>query len=47
MIWVWATNWEMGYDALEIKGYFDVLLAEDEALPRYDLSWVIDKEFRK
>ena len=42
---IWAANWEMGCEALGLEGHFDVLLAEDEALPRYDLSWVADSVF--
>jgi hypothetical protein len=37
---IWAANWEMGCAALGLQGHFTVRTEEEnEALPRYDLSW--------
>ncbi len=49
---IWCSNWETGCEALGIRGYFTVLTAEermvhenetDHELPRYDISWVLEK----
>lgn len=49
---IWCANWEMGCEALGIQGHFAVLspgergMLNEEAcpkLPRYDVSWVLDK----
>ena len=49
---IWCANWEIGCKALGIRGYFTVLTAEermvhknetDHELPRYDISWVLEK----
>jgi nitroreductase len=47
---IWIANWEMGCDALDLRGHFDVLSAEErgvqeaeDQLPRYDISWVLDE----
>ena len=39
---IWSANWEMGCDELGIEGKFEMLaeLETQEALPRYDLSWI-------
>jgi nitroreductase len=38
---IWASNWEMGCDALDIEGTFEILTHESqETLPHYDLSWL-------
>ncbi|MCB8946137.1 MAG: nitroreductase family protein [Ardenticatenaceae bacterium] len=51
---IWYANWEMGCEALGIRGHFALLSAEqrdvsDEKvlpeLPRYDVSWVVDENF--
>jgi len=48
---IWCANWEMGCEALDIRGHFAVLspgergIHDEKAcpqLPRYDLSWVLD-----
>lgn len=40
---IWAANWEMGCKALGIQGHFAMRSEEEqESLPRYDLSWVLD-----
>jgi hypothetical protein len=50
---IWCANWEMGCEALGIRGHFSVLTAEERGidnekagsqLPRYDVSWVLDDE---
>jgi len=48
---IWCANWEMGCESLDIHGHFAVLPAEErgvqeneDQLPRYDISWVLDKE---
>jgi nitroreductase len=49
---IWCANWELGCMALGIRGHFTVLTAEermvhrnktDQELPRYDISWVLEK----
>ena len=39
---IWSTNWEMGCNELGIEGKLEMLaeLETQEALPRYDLSWI-------
>jgi nitroreductase len=48
---IWCTNWEMGTEALGIKGYFSVLTIKERGendekthsqLPRYDVSWIFE-----
>jgi hypothetical protein len=52
---IWCSNWEMGCEVIGIQGHFSVLAADergiqDEAalppLPRYDVSWVLEKSSR-
>jgi hypothetical protein len=47
---IWCANWEMGTEALSINGHFSILSnnergvqEKEDLLPRYDISWVIDK----
>ena len=41
---IWAANWEIGCVALGLEGHFTVRSEEEnESLPRYDLSWVFDR----
>ena len=52
---IWCANWEMGCEALGIKGHFSVLSAKERGkneeidenpqpvLPSYDLSWILKK----
>jgi hypothetical protein len=49
---IWCANWEMGCEALGISGHFALLSAEERGIqdeqalppvPRYDLSWILDK----
>jgi nitroreductase len=46
---IWCANWELGCEALDIHGHATVLSAEErgmedeEAIPRCDLSWVLDE----
>ena len=46
---IWYANWEMGCDALGIHGHFAQLppeergVQDENALPKYDLSWVLDE----
>jgi nitroreductase len=44
---IWCANWELGCKALGISGHFTVLTVEeretDKELPRYDISWVLEK----
>lgn len=46
---IWYANWEMGCDALGIRGHYAQLSAEErgaqgeKTLPKYDLSWVLDE----
>jgi hypothetical protein len=49
---IWCANWELGCKSLGIHGHFTVLTAEerkvsknktDQELPRYDISWVLEK----
>jgi len=49
---IWCANWEMGCESLGIHGHFVELPAEargvqatKERLPKYDISWVLDKKF--
>jgi nitroreductase len=51
---IWCANWEMGCEALGIQGHFAVLPTEERGvqdridrppLPRYDVSWIVDKSF--
>ena len=51
---IWIANWEMGCDALGIHGHLALLSPEERGiqnekslpvLPRYDLSWLPDKNF--
>ena len=51
---IWCANWELGCEALGLQGRFAQLLAGDsgalekkttDQLPRYDVSWVLDKSF--
>jgi hypothetical protein len=46
---IWLANWELGCEALNIQGHFDILPAAEtgrteDALPRYDMSWVVDEQ---
>lgn len=50
---IWCANWEMGCEALGIRGHFVVLPAKERGereeegrprLPRYDISWVLDED---
>jgi hypothetical protein len=48
---IWYANWEMGCEAIGIKGHFAVLSDEDRGvreaknqLPKYDISWVLDEK---
>jgi nitroreductase len=49
---IWVANWETGCEALGIAGHVEVLsaaergLADQPALPRYDVSWVVDTAAR-
>lgn len=49
---IWCANWEMGCEALRVRGHFDVLTESERRLqniqdqpqiPRYDVSWVSDE----
>ncbi len=49
---IWCANWEIGCEALGIKGHFSVLTAEEKRendekhhsqLPRYDVSWILEQ----
>lgn len=46
---IWCANWEMGCDAQDVHGHFTVLspderaIQNENALPRYDLSWVLEE----
>ena len=49
---IWCANWEMGCEALGIKGHFSVLTTKERGenvedikskLPRYDVSWILEK----
>lgn len=46
---IWCANWELGCEELGIQGHFAHLPAaqrgaqDEQALPRYDLSWVLDE----
>jgi len=49
---IWCANWEMGCEALCIKGHFSVLTAKERGendenshsqSPRYDVSWILDE----
>ena len=49
---IWCANWEIGCEALGIKGHFFVLTANERGvneenieskLFRYDVSWIIEK----
>jgi len=46
---IWIANWELGCEALGIHGHATLLSPEErgvqdeKALPRYDLSWVLDE----
>jgi nitroreductase len=49
---IWCANWELGCRELGIQGHFAKLSAEERGLqnnrtlaqlPRYDVSWVVDK----
>ncbi len=43
---IWAANWELGTTALGLDGHFTVRSnKENESLPKYDLSWALDKSF--
>lgn len=43
---IWSANWEMGCEALGIKGYFAVLPNSDNyensQLPKYGVSWILE-----
>jgi hypothetical protein len=50
---IWCANWEMGCEALGIRGHFAVLSAAERGildekdrpqLPRYDVSWILDEK---
>lgn len=50
---IWCANWELGCQAIGIPGHFATLLPEERgiphdneqlSLPRYDVSWVPDKQ---
>lgn len=49
---IWCANWETGCDALGIRGHLAVLSAKDRGirdaptLPRYDVSWIADRQRR-
>lgn len=52
---IWCANWELGCEALGIQGHFSVLSTVDRGiqgnqnhrpLPRYDVSWVLDKSIQ-
>jgi len=46
---IWYANWEMGCEALGIRGHYALLSAEargvqdETAVPKYDLSWMLDE----
>jgi hypothetical protein len=47
---IWCANWELGCEALDIRGHFAVLPDEERGVqekkdqpPRYDISWVLDE----
>ncbi|MTI32419.1 nitroreductase family protein [Xanthovirga aplysinae] len=49
---IWFANWEIGCEALGIKGHFEILSENDRSvstmgkvseLPIYDVSWVLDE----
>jgi len=47
---IWCANWEMGCEALGIRGHFAVLSGEErgvqekkDQLPKYDISWMVDE----
>ena len=49
---IWCANWELGCRELGIQGHFAKLSAEERGvqknralaqLPKYDVSWVVDK----
>lgn len=46
---IWCANWELGCEALGIRGHFAVLTAGERGAagnetqaPRYDVSWILD-----
>lgn len=47
---IWCANWELGCEALDKRGHFAVLTAEERSiqsenlpeLPKYHVSWVLD-----
>ena len=50
---IWCADWEMGCEALGIRGHFAVLSSVERGLqdgqdrpllPRYDVSWVLDEK---
>jgi len=50
---IWCADWEMGCEALGIRGHFEVLSPEERGdqdekarlqLPRYDMSWALDTD---
>jgi nitroreductase len=48
---IWCANWELGCEALGIRGHFAVLSDEErgiqdkkDQLPKYDISWVLDEK---
>ena len=51
---IWCANWELGCEALGIRGHFAWMPAGERGigdekarsqLPRYDVSWVLDENF--
>ena len=48
---IWCANWELGCEALGIRGHAAVLSADEQEaddekkLPQYNLSWVLDQDF--
>ncbi len=47
---IWCANWEMGCEALGVRGHFAVLSAKkrgaeekEDQLPKYDISWVLEE----
>jgi hypothetical protein len=51
---IWCANWEMGCEALGIRGHFAVLSAEERDAqdektrfqpPIYNVSWILDENF--
>lgn len=50
---IWCANWEIGCEALGIRGHLAVLSAQERgltvnqtsSLPRYDVSWISDQTF--